>query len=158
MRKLTLAILGFFFSGCAFAFCSGGKYPNIGVAEEMRESDFIVIGTLSAMKIVVDPVEDPEGYEAQLFQVKISKILRGTPPKYAMQSYFTVFNVNTSARFPIGPEDLGKQYLLFVRSSPDGYWINSCGNSDELDKSAKNLWMIERLSRAGNKKFGAKSP
>jgi hypothetical protein len=145
MRKLVVAFACLIGANHCFALCTGG-YPNVSVAQERKQSDFVIIGQLSDVRNVVDP-QDPQGYDARLFQVKVKKLVSGSPPGYALTEYFTVFNENTSARFPIDERDLGKEYLMFVRSGPDGYWIDSCGNSDELSRSQQKLRLVERLNR-----------
>ncbi|MBV1776435.1 hypothetical protein KSF73_12025 [Burkholderiaceae bacterium DAT-1] len=145
ITRLLAAFLCSVLSTAALAYCDGG-YPNLSVRQEVRESAFVVVGTLLSRMLVVDPVADPEGYEATLFQVKIKRILHGKPPAYARRTYFSIYNVNTSARFPIDEQDIGKDYVLFVRTGADGYWVDSCGHSQLHSESAQ---LIKQLSRIG---------
>lgn len=139
MRNLILsAAFLFILNPCILlAYCEGGKYPNITVAEELQESQLVVIGEVTSRMIVVDPIEDPEGYEAEIFKFKIEETLVGPSKKE-----ISLYNVNTSARFPM---DVGMKYFIFVRKDDDGYWVNSCGNSDEYDKSAKIILEVKKL-------------
>jgi hypothetical protein len=146
MRKSLFALACLVAFNDSFARCAGG-YPNVSVGQERKQSDFVVIGKLSDVRLVVDP-RDPVGYDALLFQVKISRVVSGSAPGYARNGYFTIFNENTSARFPIYQDDVGKEYLMFVRSGPDGHWLDSCGNSDELGRSDEKLKLVEGLVRA----------
>ena len=131
-------------SGPAAAFCDGG-YPNIALSREVRESAFVIVGSLMSYRRVPDP-EDPEGYAATLYRVRVDRVLRGRPP-----ARLTIHNENTSARFPFddpaGP-GRGKRYLMLVRSGPDGYWVSVCGHSDELVKSGKTMRSILRMAAA----------
>jgi hypothetical protein len=146
MRRIILGAILLGLSGGAGAYCEGGRYPNITIAEELKESDFVIVGRLESRMLVVDPVEDPQGYEAVLYKVKIEQVLHGQPPEYATKMYLTIVNENSSARFPIYEKDIGKEYLMFVYSGPDGYWVNSCGNSDELSKSKEKIDQIKGLT------------
>ena len=116
--------------GLAAAFCEGG-YPNIGLAREVKESAFVIVGSLTSYRRVVDP-EDPEGYAATLYRVHVDRVLRGRVP-----ARLTIRNENTSGRFPfhepVGPGK-GKRYLMLVHSASDGYWVDPCGHSGELDQ------------------------
>jgi hypothetical protein len=125
----------------ARAYCEGG-YPNISIEEEISKSEFIVVGTVTSRKIVVDPNVDPQGYEAELFQVKVEEVLSGKPSMAVMEQYLTVFNYNASSRYLIG---MGEKHLLFVSNSSDGYWINSCGNSSEYKESKEKLKLIKKI-------------
>jgi hypothetical protein len=72
------AIILIFISATAFAWCE--NYPDISIADEMKKSDFVVIGTVTTRLIVVDPIEDPEGYEAEIFKFRIEEVLSGLKP------------------------------------------------------------------------------
>jgi hypothetical protein len=143
VSRLLAALLLLSCAGPASAYCEGGRYPNVTVQEEIPEADFIVIGTVTNRRIVVDTVEDPEGYEAELFQVEIEDVIRGTPPDHAMKPYLTIYEENASSRFGM---EVGVRYLLFVSASADGYYINSCGNSGVLSESADILDVVGRTA------------
>lgn len=134
-------------SGNAAAYCAGGRYPNISLADEVKQSDFIIVGKLESYRRVVDPA-DPEGYDATLYRVHVDEVLRGPVPDYARKTYLTIYNENTSARFPFDdparPGE-GKRYLMLVRSGPDGYRVDDCGNSGELEKSQRAIAQIRSL-------------
>jgi hypothetical protein len=134
-------------AGNAAAYCEGG-YPNVSVANEVKRSDFVIVGKLESYRRVVDP-EDPEGYDATLYRVHVDEVLRGPVPDYARGTYLTIYNENSSARFPFedpaGP-GAGKRYLMLVRSGPDGYWVDPCGNSGELEKSRQAIREIRGLA------------
>lgn len=143
MKSLFGTIILISISATAFAWCE--KYPDISIAEELKKSDFVVIGTVSSRLIVVDPVEDPEGYEAEIFKFKIEEALSGNPKKE-----IRLYNENNSGRFPM---EVGKKYFIFVRTGDDGYWVDSCGNSEEYYKSAKIISEVKKLlKKAHNQK------
>lgn len=129
------------------AYCDGGKYPNIAVPDEIKVSQFVVIGTVIARKIVVDPIEDPEGYEAEIFHVKVKQVLYGHPKQGALKPYLAIYNANTSARFLM---DMGEKYLLFVSEGADGFFINHCGNSGEVTESKSTMAAIEKFKKRRN--------
>ena len=140
-KRFLLITVFLCISGQLYAYCEGGKYPNISVAEEIMESKFIIVGKVTSRRIVVDPESDPEGYEAEIFQVSIESVLHGHPPKYVMRQYLSLFNSNDSSRFPM---IVGEKYLLFVSSGSDGFWINSCGNSDNFNDSREKISIIKK--------------
>ena len=141
MKKIIILIALLGFSSKLFAYCDGG-YPNITVADEIKEANFVAIGKVTSRKIVVDPIEDPEGYEAELFQVEIENVLYGTPPEYVVKGYLTLYNVNTSSRFNM---DVGESYIMFVSEYWDGFYINSCGNSGTVIKSKEVIKTIQKI-------------
>lgn len=141
MRKIIIFIVLLGFSSQLFAYCDGG-YPNVTVADEIKETNFIVIGKVTSRKIIVDPIEDPEGYEAELFQVKVESVLYGTPPEYVIKGYLTLHNANTSSRFNM---DIGESYLMFVSDYMDGFFINSCGNSGTVTERKEIIKTIQKI-------------
>jgi hypothetical protein len=141
MRKMLLASILMCISSQLFAYCEGG-YPNISLANEIAKADFIIIGKVTSRRIVVDPKEDPQGYEAELFQIKVNSILNGNPKQNIIKPYLTVYNNNDSSRFVM---DVGETYLLFVYDGMDGRWVNSCGNSDTYKESAEKINTIKKL-------------
>jgi hypothetical protein len=127
--------------GLAAALCLGG-YPDISLAREVKESAFVIVGTPVSYRRVPDP-EDPEGYAATLYWVRMDRVLRGRPP-----ARLTIYNENTSARFPFDDPTgagKGKRYLMLVRSDLDSYWVSACGHSGELTKSGKTMRSILRM-------------
>lgn len=141
MRKIIILIALLGFSSQLFAYCDGG-YPNVTVADEIKKTNFIAIGKATSRKIVVDPIEDPEGYEAELFQVEIEKVLYGNPSGYVVKGYLTLYNANTSSRFNM---DIGESYLMFVSDYLDGFFINSCGNSGTVTESKEIIKTIQKI-------------
>jgi hypothetical protein len=148
--RLLLAAVAFGMAGKALAYCDGGRYPNLPLASEVKASEFVVIGKLDSYRRVVDP-SDPEGYEATLYRVRVEQVLSGRLPGYVRKSHLTIYNENTSARFPFDDSvhaGAGKRYLLLVRAGPDGYWVDACGHSGELDASRETLNRIRSLAAA----------
>jgi hypothetical protein len=128
VKTYLLAIIFICFSSQLHAYCEGGKYPNISVSDEIKQTSFIIIGTVTQRLLVVDPINDPEGYEAELFHVKVERILYGKPPVYITDQYLTLYNFNASSRYLM---EVGEKHLLFVSANQDGFRINSCGNSTD---------------------------
>ena len=127
-------------SGQASALCDGG-YPNISLTREVHESAFVIVGSLTSYRRVSDP-EDPEGYAATLYRVRVDRVLRGRPP-----ARLTIYNENTSARFPFDEpvgKGKGKRYLMLVHGGPDEYWVDACGHSGELGKRYKTIRAIRK--------------
>lgn len=142
MKIKILMVIGLLlYSTQLFAYCEGG-YPNISVSDEIKKCEFIVIGTVVSRHIVVDPVEDPEGYEAEIFHVEVENILSGNPKDYLIKPYLSLYNYNASSRFPM---TVGEKYILFVYSGNDGFWINSCGNSDTYNEAKETINEIKKI-------------
>jgi hypothetical protein len=118
----------------------------------VKESEFVIVGTLMSYARVADP-EDPEGYAGTRYRVRVDRLLRGRLPARVRRSGLTIYNVNTSARFPFDeparPGE-GKSYLMLVRAGADdgGYWVDACGHSGELEKSRKIIRSIQRMPLA----------
>jgi hypothetical protein len=141
LRRLLLAAL-LAAPGLAPAVCIGG-YPNISLAREVKESAFVIVGTLTSYARVPDP-EDPEGYVATRYRVRVDQVLRGRVP-----DKLTIYNENSSARFPFDdppPDGAGKAYLMLVRSGPEGYWVDACGHSGEPGKRRKIIRAIRKAA------------
>ena len=71
------------------------------VKQEAGNSRFVVVGNVIHRQVVVDPEVDPMGYEAELFQVEVEKVVHGRPSKRFIKPYLVIYNSNTSARFPM---------------------------------------------------------
>jgi hypothetical protein len=139
--KILMVMVLLLYSRQLYAYCEGG-YPNISVSDEIKKCEFIVIGTVVSRYIVVDPIEDPEGYEAEIFHIEIESILNGTPKDKLIKPYMSVYNDNDSGRFPM---HVGEKYLLFVYSDRDGLWINSCGNSATYNRGRETINEIKKI-------------
>jgi len=141
MKFVFASIILIFMSVTAFAWCP--NYPDISIAEELKRSDFVAVGTVISRFIVVDPVEDPEGYEAEIFKFKIEQTLSGNPKKEIF-----LYNENNSGRFPM---EVGKKYFIFVSTGKNGYWVDSCGNSDEFKTSSNVIAKVKKLLNKAHK-------
>lgn len=115
----------------AHALCLGGQPDSSAVAEYV-DAQFVMIARVEEQRLVVDPIEDPEGYEGVLYRVHVEHLYKGQLPSGSRPSFLWLYTPNTSARFGM---DLAERYLLFVRSDEEGHWVNSCGNSVELAKA-----------------------
>ena len=136
-----LACAAALWTSAAWSHCDGG-YPNVTVQQELRATPLVVIGKVTGLKLVVDPIEDPAGYEGEIFIVDVERVVHGALPLDAKRSHtMSVYNENTSARFPM---NIGTRYVLFVSRSFDGPWIDSCGNSVEAAKAGPLLKEIRR--------------
>lgn len=128
------------FSPGAWAYCEGGRYPNLTVREELRATPLVIIGRVVERRIVVDPVRDPAGYEAEIHRVRIEQVVHGTlPPQAKVGQVVSFYGENTSSRFPMAE---GTRYLLFVSRAFDQLWINSCGNSVDAERAGPVLRQI----------------
>lgn len=130
-------------SPSAWAYCEGGRYPNVTVSQELRSTPLVVVGSVVNRMIVVDPIEDPAGYEAEIFSVRIERVVHGALPAGVKPGFtMSVRNENTSARFPM---NVGMRYLLFVSHDFGEIWINSCGNSVDMARADPVMKQIRRV-------------
>jgi hypothetical protein len=139
--KILMVMALLLYSEQLYAYCEGG-YPNVSVSDEIKKCEFIVIGTVVSRYIVVDPIENPEGYEAEIFHIEIESILNGTPKDNLIKPYLSLYNFNASSRFPM---TVGEKYILFVYAGNDGFWINSCGNSDTYNSGKEIINEIKKI-------------
>jgi hypothetical protein len=130
---LTLALI---VSANASALCLDGRNPS--VQEEFRDSDVVVFGTVLAERTVSSP-EDPEGFEETIYRFSPSRVFKGGAPRY-----IDLHSSNTSSRFPMTP---GETYVVFARSTRDGFFIDSCGNSVKAGEDAKLVSDVAALAR-----------
>jgi hypothetical protein len=143
MKVASLSILATLlaFPVKLLAYCDGG-YPNVAVSEEVKEAAFIVVGTVTKRKIVLDPEGDPDGYEAELFSVTVEAVLYGTVPDFVLRDHLAIYNFNASSRYPM---NVGDKQVLFVSLGADGNWVNSCGNSSLYSDATRTIKEIEHL-------------
>jgi hypothetical protein len=142
-RLLPVSVLLILFSviDTCHAFCTDGRHPS--VREEFETSTIVVLGK-QVHKRNVSSSDDPEGVAATIYAVSVLEIFKGSAGRR-----ISIFSENTTSRFPM---DKGKTYLLFVRASPDGFFVDNCGNSAAIDdKGTTNVLSEVRslaLSRA----------
>ena len=137
MLRPFLLILALTVSADASAVCADGRTPS--VKEEFRDSDVVVFGTVLAERTVSSP-EDPEGFEETIYRFSPSRVFKGGAPRY-----IDLHSPNTSSRFPMTP---GESYVVFARSTRDGFVIDSCGNSVEAKEDARLVADLAAIASA----------
>jgi len=137
---------------CAKSLCydyssNPSRPAHLTIEEEYKLSEFVAKGTvLSEQKI--SSTDDPIGYEATLYTIKISKVFKGI-----IKSKLTIRSENTSSRFPM---NIGRSYIIFVKKdNNDDLFIDNCGNSGETKKSHAIIQKVLTLNsdnKNGNKR------
>lgn len=122
-------------AGSAHALCLRGR-PETGVAAEYRDAQFVLVARAEERRIVIDPIEDPDGYEGELYRVDVEQLYKGRLPNGKRPSELWLHTPNTSARLAMS---VGERYLQFVLSDESGHWVSSCGHSVELDEAGPLL-------------------
>jgi hypothetical protein len=127
MRIARLAAISvlMFHSLMSFGVCldkdgkSGWHQP---VKDEVEDSFAIVTGVPIKITNLSEDKTDPGGYTATIYNVQISKTVRGI-----LAGQIVVRSENDSGRFSM---DIQKKYLLFLQKKSDGaLFVSSCGNS-----------------------------
>lgn len=138
---LSLLLLFFGFVDTGFALCVDGRHPS--VAQEFEASKYVIIG-MQFGEHVVTSSDDPEGVAATIYSVNPVERFKGNEAHK-----IEIWSENSSSRFVI---EKGKKYLLFIRSDPDGFYVDNCGNSGPLESknTAKTLMEVRSLTPSKN--------
>ena len=132
---LALVILGSGGFGAAFALCMDGRHPD--VAAGFRASRYVITAIVESSRNE-SSADDPEGVADTVYTVRVVSVFKGKPGRY-----LTLWSENTSGGFPM---HIGKEYLLFVETSQDGDFVDSCGKSGLLDQSKGELEEVEKMA------------
>lgn len=122
-------------AGAALALCQDGRHPD--VAAGFRVSRYVVTAVVESSRNESSP-DDPGGVADTVYTVRVVRVFKGKPGRV-----LTIADESTSGRFPM---HVGKEYLLFVQTFPDGNFVDSCGKSGLLDRSKEELAEVEQLS------------
>jgi hypothetical protein len=122
-------------AGVALALCQDGRHPD--VAAGFRVSRYVVTAVVESSRTESSP-DDPEGVADTVYTVRVVRVFKGKPGRV-----LTITDENTSSRFPMA---IGKEYLLFVRTFPDGNFVDSCGKSGLLERSKEELAEVEKMA------------
>lgn len=132
--------------GIALALCldprTGISGYHVPLVEEVSTSVSILVGKVVSVRRIRDESMEPGAYSAFIYTVHVEQQLKGKSP-----SVFTVYDENTSARYPMNP---GERHLLFIRTWPykianADFQIDSCGNSDVLPQGDGILRDVKAL-------------
>ena len=121
MKRVIATCSLLLLSGPTFAVCTQGR-PTI--EQEWRTSALVAIASPISSNPLMEDRADPEGVTATIYKMKVENVMRGK-----RISTISVRSENTSSRFPM---DVGKKYLLFLKTDQGVYYIDSCGNSGNL--------------------------
>lgn len=119
--------------GIAHAVCLDGQ-PT--VKDEYRHSAYVVIVKVHSSRNISGSQNGffLDGEEAT---VMVLDSYKGKAP-----GQLRIFSENSSGRFPL---KVGESYLLFIKHSAGRLVINSCGNSDLLANSKRQLASLKKL-------------
>lgn len=119
----------------AFALCSNDRHPSIN--NEMKSSAKVLVAKVVSSQDQSSS-DDPEGIEKTIYQLRIVKTFKGS-----VSRVLSVTSENTSGRFLM---DVGKSYLLFIKSYGALNIVDSCGNSGLLEDRKKEIDVIKNNS------------
>lgn len=138
---LSFLLLFFGLVVTSFALCMDGRNPS--VAQEFEASKYVIIG-IQLGEHVVTSSDDPEGVAANIYSVNPVERFKSNGA-----NTIDIWSENTSSRLVI---EKGKKYLLFIKSSPDGFYIDNCGNSGPLESkdTVKALMEVRSLTPSKN--------
>jgi hypothetical protein len=129
-----------FFAQNAVALCSDGRHPN--VLNEFNSSSNVIVGRVVNSRDESSP-DDPEGIAQTVYSVRNIKAFKG-----AANNEIVITSENTSSRFAM---DVGKDYLLFVKSYPGINIVDNCGNSGLLIERGDAIDILNKYNPASRK-------
>lgn len=139
-RTLAAMLLASVFTamaGTASGSCLDGRHPS--PEQEFADSAIVATGTARVARIVVDR-DDPQGYIATVYEIRVREIFRGRIPRRLY-----VESENTSSRFPM---EEGTTYLMFLQHDDHraAYFIDNCGNSAPVGAARALLPRLRKMS------------
>jgi len=108
---------------------------HVQLVEEVRLTQFIVIGKVISCKVLQEDVSDPRGVTAYLWHLKVIRELKGRSSRNII-----IRVENDSARYPLA---VGEEHLLFLSRKDKYFSVNSCGNSSSILKERSMLRQVE---------------
>lgn len=124
---------------CAWSLCYGNSdhpiYPSI--QEEYKLSKFVFVGVVLQDK-KISSFDDPEGYVATLYTIKVLKMFKGR-----RSLKIVIRSENTSSRFQM---DVKREYVIFAQNNNNGLFLDNCGNSGLLENSKNIIAKVKELS------------
>jgi hypothetical protein len=118
----------------AFAFCPSGDF--IGVPEEFKAADFVILGHRTSEQYSAEGAGAP-WVDGTFYSVRVTKVLKGPAIKRAR-----VFSENSSGRFPLLG---GRDYLLFISKCDGVDYVYAKGNSGPMASSRTTLAKLDQL-------------
>ena len=135
VRLVALASAVVLKAGAAFALCLDGRHPDVTAG--FRVSHYVVTAVVESSRNESSP-DDPEGIADTVYTVRVVRVFKGKPDRL-----LSITSENTSSRFPMS---IGKEYLLFVRTSEQENWVDSCGESGLLVQRKGDLEEVEKMA------------
>jgi hypothetical protein len=127
-------------SEASYSLCVDNRHPTI--ADEYASSTYVIRGILESERKVTTS-DDPEGVAATIYTVRPLELFKG-----AAIDVLIIWSENTTSRFPMIK---GTQYLLFLKESPDGFYVDNCGNSGATDNKNTGIVISEVRSLVSTK-------
>jgi len=99
----------------------------------------VVIAEALSEQIVPDP-DDPVGFAATLYKVRIDESIRGS-----LHGVVELYSENSSGRFPL---EIGKKYILFIYTDQGVLEVDNCGNSGPLNEKKEVVAAARELAKS----------
>ena len=121
---IALSLLAFFLGSAkaSFGACTDNRHSS--VLEEFEASKYVLVGS-QIREVEVTSTDDPGGVAATIYSINPIEQFKGS-----QSVRFDIWSENSTSRFVM---ENGIKYLLFIKSGPDGLYVDNCGNSARMD-------------------------
>jgi hypothetical protein len=128
--RVASGLVCFFFAAVSFAECTN----TLPVKQEYKDSEAVLIGTVMSSRLAPQSWDTFDGTE---FVVQINQTVKGK-----QSGEITIFSEHTGDGYEL---QVGKEYLLFLKSHYQRWVVNKCGNSGTIDQEGKVIKELEHL-------------
>ena len=117
------------------------RYDNSSIEEEAESAVAIVVAKVVKVQGLTEDPTDRAGFTSYLYTVQVFERLKGRT-----ENVLTIKVSNDSGGYRMVD---GETHLLFLRTSRDGYSVDSCGNSSEISKGRAIAEQVRLVLTAG---------
>jgi hypothetical protein len=130
LRQIALGLFCVFATAASFAACTS----TTPVSQEMKESEAVVIGTVTSARMVPQSWDALDGTE---YVVHVDQKVKGKAT-----GDIKIFAERTDNTVPL---QSGTQYLFFLTNNNQHWMMNQCGNSGPMSEEGA---VIKRMVHA----------
>jgi hypothetical protein len=128
--RVVARLACFLFAAVSFAECTN----PLPVKQEYKDSEAVIIGTVMSSRLAPQSWDTFDGTE---YVVQIDQTVKGK-----RSGEITIFSEHTGDEYEL---QVGKEYLLFLKSHYQRWVVNKCGNSGTIDQEGKVIKELEHL-------------
>jgi hypothetical protein len=129
-KRVVTRLACFLFTAVSFGECTN----PLPVKKELKDSEAVIIGTVMSSHPAPQSWYTFDGTE---YVVQISQTVKGKP-----SGEITIFSERSNAGYDL---QVGKEYLLFLKTNYQRWVVNKCGNSGTIDEEGKVIKELEHL-------------